>query len=211
MTSDLIDFAETMRTSVDLSDLAEVERFTDTGFRWTAGHWISVQRLPQFMWSAGSPVELGGDGFQPWQVDRAKPGLYITPAGTPHHVPRGYGYWHVNPADEIYVWSAAATPNDFMNFVIVERERRPGEQDKIAWYCPNCTSLVHEQTVTAGENPKLSWASFVAAEKDAVREFNHDPRLRTCGECGAEHPPAYRLQGLPPNDEVEDRVNRFLW
>lgn len=213
MTDELADFASAMRTAVDLSDLEEVEKFTGTGFRWAAGHMIAVQRLPMFAWAdgGGGPVELGPDGFKPWAIDRSKPGLYITPAGTPHHVPRGYGYWHVNPADEIYVWSVGATPQDFMNMVVLERERRPGEQDKIAWYCPNCTSLVHAVTVTCGENPKLAWDQTVAVEREAVRDFNRNQKLRICGECGTEHPPAYRLMGLPPNEEVEDQVNRFLW
>jgi 3-hydroxyanthranilate 3,4-dioxygenase len=62
-------------------------------------------------------------------------------------------------------------------FVVFERVRRPGEQDRFAWYCESCGDKVHEVAVTVGDY-----------RDDPVsrvhRDFYGDEALRTCKRCG---------------------------
>lgn len=61
--------------------------------------------------------------------------------------------------------------------LVIERHRREKEEDKLLWFCENCTHKLHE-------------ASFLM--KDIVKElpvvmkaFMDDEGLRTCKKCGA--------------------------
>lgn len=210
MTTDLAELAYQMHTSLDLTDHEEVEKFNGLGFKRIAGHYMAIHRLPMFMWTSNDTVELGPKGIVPWGGDKTKPGLHITYGGTPHHVPHGYGYWHINDVDEIYLWAPAPSPNEFMTLVIVERDRLPGERDMFAWYCQQCQNLLYCYVYESGDNAHLGFEGSVSAELKAVRTFNGDRELRLCNECGAEHPLAYRLIGLPADTQAEEQA-RFVW
>lgn len=61
--------------------------------------------------------------------------------------------------------------------LVIERHRKPGELDKLLWFCESCSTQLHE-------------ASF--AMKDIVEElpvvmnaFMNSETLRTCKSCGA--------------------------
>jgi 3-hydroxyanthranilate 3,4-dioxygenase len=60
--------------------------------------------------------------------------------------------------------------------LVIERYRKPGEMDKLMWYCDHCHAKLHE-------------ASFALQDigtqiKAAIQEFMADEALRTCGSCG---------------------------
>jgi 3-hydroxyanthranilate 3,4-dioxygenase len=56
----------------------------------------------------------------------------------------------------------------------------PPVREAVAWYC-RCGALVHSRELTAGVVQDQYWA--------AVHAFNAEAALRTCGGCGAVHPP----------------------
>lgn len=60
--------------------------------------------------------------------------------------------------------------------LVIERYRKPGEEDKLMWFCENC-------------NHKLYEASFALEDittqiKAAIEEFMASEELRTCKNCG---------------------------
>ena len=61
--------------------------------------------------------------------------------------------------------------------LVIERKRRPGEQDGLRWYCEACHAVLYEEffhltDITKELAPAM--AKFMASEA-----------LRTCGGCGA--------------------------
>lgn len=60
--------------------------------------------------------------------------------------------------------------------LVIERYRKPGEVDKLMWFCENCNNKLHE-------------ASFPLKDigtqiKEAIGEFMASEDLRTCKNCG---------------------------
>jgi 3-hydroxyanthranilate 3,4-dioxygenase len=60
--------------------------------------------------------------------------------------------------------------------LVLERHRRPGEIDKLMWFCESCGEKLHE----AGF-PLQDIGSQI---KQAIAEFMADEKLRTCQHCG---------------------------
>jgi len=80
--------------------------------------------------------------------------LFLLPANVPHSPRRGEGSW---------------------TFVI-ERKRRPDEQDRFVWYCDGCGTKLYETTVRFDD------------PTDAVKRANDSMKtnkeMRTCPRCG---------------------------
>ena len=80
--------------------------------------------------------------------------LFLLPANVPHSPRRGEGSW---------------------TFVI-ERKRRPDEQDRFVWYCEKCGTKLHETTVRFDD------------PTDAVNRANDSMKtnreMGTCPRCG---------------------------
>jgi len=80
--------------------------------------------------------------------------LFLMPANVPHSPRRGEGSW---------------------TFVI-ERKRRPDEQDRFVWYCEGCGTKLFETTVRFDD------------PTDAVKRANDSMKtnkeMRTCPRCG---------------------------
>ena len=80
--------------------------------------------------------------------------LFLLPANVPHSPRRGEGSW---------------------TFVI-ERKRRPDEQDRFVWYCDGCGTKLYETTVRFDD------------PTDAVKRANNSMKtnkeMRTCPRCG---------------------------
>lgn len=60
--------------------------------------------------------------------------------------------------------------------LVIERYRKPGEVDKLIWFCESCNHKVHE-------------ASFALQDigsqiKEAIEVFMQSEDLRTCKNCG---------------------------
>lgn len=70
------------------------------------------------------------------------------------------------------------SPQRFANTVglVIERERRPGEQDGLQWYCDRCNNLLYEEffqlTNIETQFPPVFDRFFSSVEK------------RTCNRCG---------------------------
>lgn len=86
---------------------------------------------------------------------RVKEGdVMLVPANTPHAPMR--------PAD---TWG-----------LVIERPRRPGEVDRLRWYCPCCDEVLHEVSFAVEDIETEIGA--------ALEEFNSSEALRTCDACG---------------------------
>lgn len=63
-------------------------------------------------------------------------------------------------------------------FIVFERKRRPGEEDRFVWFCERCGEKVHETAVPVGDY-----------RQDPVSQvhnrFYADESLRTCKSCGS--------------------------
>lgn len=60
--------------------------------------------------------------------------------------------------------------------LVIERYRRPGEMDKLIWYCDNCHNQLHEAT--------FALEDIVTQLKEAITQFMSSEELRTCDQCG---------------------------
>jgi 3-hydroxyanthranilate 3,4-dioxygenase len=67
--------------------------------------------------------------------------------------------------------------------LVIERKRRPGEQDGLLWYCENCNAKLYEEYF------KLE--DITTQFQGVFKKFYGSEDLRTCKECGAlmEPPP----------------------
>jgi 3-hydroxyanthranilate 3,4-dioxygenase len=63
--------------------------------------------------------------------------------------------------------------------LVIERVRDEGTLEKFQWYCPNCSTLVHEV--------ELQVRDIVADLPPVFSSFYDDSTARTCTACGAVH------------------------
>lgn len=70
------------------------------------------------------------------------------------------------------------SPQRFADTVglVIERERRPGEQDAFQWYCERCSNLLHEEQFTLLDIEKQFPSLF--------ERFYGSLERRTCARCG---------------------------
>jgi 3-hydroxyanthranilate 3,4-dioxygenase len=64
--------------------------------------------------------------------------------------------------------------------LVLERIRDEGTLEKFQWYCPNCSTLVHEVELQVRD---------IAADLPPIfSAFYDDEAARTCQKCGTVHP-----------------------
>jgi 3-hydroxyanthranilate 3,4-dioxygenase len=80
--------------------------------------------------------------------------LFLLPANVPHSPRRGEGSWTL----------------------VVERKRRPDEQDRFIWFCEKCNTKLYE-TVLQFNDPS-------EAVQTAYDSMKANEKLRTCSNCG---------------------------
>jgi 3-hydroxyanthranilate 3,4-dioxygenase len=80
--------------------------------------------------------------------------LFLLPAGVPHSPRRG-----------------ANTVG-----LVLERERRPGEQDGLQWYCENCGTKLYEEF--------FELTNIETQFPPVFERFFGNPQLCTCRHCG---------------------------
>jgi 3-hydroxyanthranilate 3,4-dioxygenase len=99
-------------------------------------------------------VYIDAEGKQQTAVIRAGQ-LLLCPGGVPH-----------SPRVEENSW-----------FIVFERKRKTGEQDRFMWYCDNCGNKIYDVSVAVGDY-----------REDPVsqvhQQFYVDETLRTCKQCG---------------------------
>ena len=147
--------------------------------------------------------EIGPQGVV--EVKRTPLVAHVMLAGTPHHTEHVYGYWHINDMDEITIDVPPAV--DRPGYVILMQGHPKGnEADRMAWYCEQCTELVHMTELVTGT---LGFKDFWTWERSTVRTYNADPKLRTCWNCGHVNPVGYLA--LATQDTPEERESRLKW
>jgi len=63
-------------------------------------------------------------------------------------------------------------------FIVFERVRRSGEEDRFIWFCENCDKKVYEVDVRVG-----NYSDDPVGQ--VHRKFYGDEKLRTCKACGS--------------------------
>ena len=81
--------------------------------------------------------------------------MFLLPANVPHSPQR--------PADTIGL--------------VIERPRRPGERDQLAWFCENCHHRLYEAS--------FAMSDIVEELPPIMNAFMASEELRTCDNCGA--------------------------
>ena len=147
--------------------------------------------------------EIGPKGMM--QVTRTPLVAHVTLAGTPHHTEFVYGYWHINDMDEISI-DLPPTPAQPGYVILIQGHPKGREADRIAWYCEKCAEQVYMTELVTGT---LGFKDFWSWERAAVREYNSDPKFRTCWNCGHVNPLGY--SGFATNDTPEERESRLKW
>ena len=61
--------------------------------------------------------------------------------------------------------------------LVIERKRRAGELDALAWFCEGCGALLHQEL--------FACADIERELKGIIDRFNADATRRTCKACGA--------------------------
>jgi hypothetical protein len=132
--------------------------------------------------------------------------VQVATSGTPHRVRHNFGYWHINDKDELYVRLPADDPQELGHSIVIMGQAVGAENERFAWYCPACLTLLYEHEYRSGE---LGFWGFWKAEAEAVEGFNSDVRRRTCPECGEVHPLGYRWNAA--TDTPERAHARTQW
>ena len=60
--------------------------------------------------------------------------------------------------------------------IVIERYRKPGEMDKLMWFCESCNNKLYEATFAVQD--------IVSELPVIMRRFMDDEHLRTCNQCG---------------------------
>lgn len=100
----------------------------------------------------------------------------MTPDG-PRNVEIGAGQMWVLPRSMPH---SPQRPEPGSLGLVFERIREPGTLEKFQWYCPTCSSLVHEV--------ELQVTDIVVDLPPVFDAFYADESARTCPSCGTVHP-----------------------
>ena len=163
----------------------------------------SKKHTPMDMAKNRRNFEIGPQGVV--IVPRTPLTIHVTRHGTPHRTEFLFGYWHVNDKDEIII-PLPATDTTPPHLVIVMGHPKDNETDRIACYCHQCGSLVFLRELVTGT---IGFQRFFQWEHETVREYNSDPKFRTCWDCGHINPVAYTA--FPTRDSPEERESRMKW
>ena len=63
--------------------------------------------------------------------------------------------------------------------MVIERVRKPEEQDILRWYCEDCGTILHDAS--------LQLLDLGTQLKPIIENFYGDEALRTCKKCGTVH------------------------
>ncbi len=151
-------------------------------------------------------VEMGPDGIIECHFEPMR--FHITTGGTPHRVNHSMGFWHINDMDELYLPLPNAEGEDLGHFIVIMQNPTGREGESHAFYCrtPGCMTMLYEHYYNTGT---LGLAGIWKSEELSIREFNRDPKKRTCPDCGAIHPLGYMWNTA--KDTPEERAAREIW
>ena len=105
-------------------------------------------------------VQVQEDG-QPVELDIREGEMFLLPPRVPHNPIRG----------------------ENTIGLVIERKRRPGEQDGLMWFCEECNFKLYEEY--------FELTDITTQFQGVFERFYNDEDLRTCKNCGnVMHPPA---------------------
>jgi hypothetical protein len=139
-------------------------------------------------------------------IDFPAEGYLLHPilAGKIHHVSRLFGYWHESDADRI--WLQFPRGGTSVYALIWGGKSGVHQQDRLLWFCPQCGERIADRPIDTAE---LGLEGFIAAQLEAVRQFNSDTEQRKCRSCGLVHPEAYGF--YPRDDTTVEKASRESW
>jgi hypothetical protein len=130
--------------------------------------------------------------------------LHNIRAGLPHRLAHAFGFWRISEGDTIFL---KATEKADTRYTLALTTGAPQYRtDTIAWYCPACN---HQLSTVMFETRRYGAGAFWEWTLERAREFNAAQAARTCGKCGAVHPPAYGL--TPAADDTAESEARAAW
>jgi len=200
---DLAQLAEKMHENIDMTDQAELKKYL-SGFQTLGENFIGIRKR-KVTDPTSKTYQIGPKGVI--ESSQELVGMHVIYSGTPHHTRGTFGYWHINDVDEIYFRMPDAA-NQEITVCILMRVPKPGERDMFAWYCQQCSTLLHCFVYPSGDKGE-GIQGIWNAEALAVTEFNSDPRFRTCINCGAAHPLGYRFYA--PLNTADEEAARLVW
>ena len=133
--------------------------------------------------------------------------IHITPGGVPHRVEHSLGFWHINDMDELYLPVPPRKGETLGHFIVLMQTPAEHEIESFAQYCQKCLTMLHEHVYEAGKHGGMS--GFRAANNEAIRIYNAEPKLRLCPECGHDNPLAYAWD--TKLDTPETAAARLFW
>lgn len=99
-------------------------------------------------------VKIINEAGQPETIHIKEGDMFLLPPRIPHSPQR--------PADTVGL--------------VLERYRRPGERDKLMWFCENCNDKLHEDS--------FEMTDIVNQLPVVIKQFMNSEELRTCKSCG---------------------------
>jgi len=149
-------------------------------------------------------ITMTTEGFISKQHKALK--IHITPGGVPHRVEHSLGFWHINDMDELYLPVPACDGESLGHFITIMQTPSGKESESFAQFCQKCLTMLHELVYEAG---KYGLAGMRAANDEAIRQYNSDPKLRHCPECGHDNPLGYAWDVA--KDTPEMAAARLAW
>jgi len=116
-------------------------------------HWEEGEEL-FYQLEGDIQVNIINEAGEPETIDIREGEMFLLPARIPHSPQR--------PAGTVGL--------------VLERHRRPGEIDKLLWFCEKCHAPLHE-----AEFPLKDIGTQI---KEAIGAFKADMAARTCEHCG---------------------------
>jgi rubredoxin len=125
-------------------------------------------------------------------------------AGKLHHINHLFGYWHESDADRI--WLQVPRQQTVVHALVWGGKSGVHKRDRLLWFCPRCGERLADREIDTG---KSGLEGFIAAQLDAVRQFNSAAEKRKCRSCGFVHPEAYGFH--PQDDTAAEKASRERW
>ena len=114
--------------------------------------------------------------------------MHRIPAETEFTIENLMGYWLKLDVDSI--WFDIPSPAGQYCLLVVGGCTDKPSFASVGWVCPKCASSMASK---AFDRPLRDFESFLKAADKCVEAFNSDVELRTCHDCGGEHPKSYGL------------------
>jgi hypothetical protein len=107
-------------------------------------------------------------------------------AGTPFTVENLMGYWITFDSDAMWL-DVKSSDGQYAALMVGGSTGKPGETT-IDWTCRKCGKSIAPKVINIIQ---AAFNKFLSEANNWVQAFNDDPAMRSCVDCGAEHPLSY--------------------